>query len=92
MERRLTTVLAADIVGYSALMDHDREGTLAALRAFREKILKSTFAVHKGRLIKSMGDGWIAEFQSTSDLVGESMHLAFVFKAAADAYNAQLNQ
>ena len=68
MERRLTTVLAADIVGYSALMDHDRTGTIAALKAFREE----TFTANTGRpqwrtLIKSMGDGWIAEFQSTSE-------------------------
>ncbi|WP_170789562.1 adenylate/guanylate cyclase domain-containing protein [Ruegeria lacuscaerulensis] len=67
MKRRLTTVLAADVVGYSALMDQDRQGTLAALRSFREDTLKSLLGAHKGRLIKSMGDGWIAEFPSTSD-------------------------
>lgn len=67
MERRLTTVLAADIVGYSALMDHDRTGTIAALKAFREETFTPILAAHNGTLIKSMGDGWIAEFQSTSE-------------------------
>ncbi|AXI56859.1 hypothetical protein SuNHUV7_20060 (plasmid) [Pseudoseohaeicola sp. NH-UV-7] len=67
MDRRLTTVLAADIVGYSGLMDHDREGTIAALKSFREETLMSILAAHNGTLIKSMGDGWIVEFFSTSD-------------------------
>jgi adenylate cyclase len=69
MQRRLTTVLAADVVEYSAMMDHDRDGTLSALRTFREDTLKPALARHKGRLIKNMGDGWIAEFQSISDAV-----------------------
>ena len=67
MDRRLTTVLAADIVGYSGLMDHDREGTIAVLKSFREETLMPILAAHNGILIKSMGDGWIAEFLSTSD-------------------------
>lgn len=64
MDRRLTTVLAADIVGYSGLMDHDREGAIAALKSFREETLMSILAAHNGTLIKSMGDGWIVEFLS----------------------------
>lgn len=67
MDRRLTTVLAADIVGYSALMDQDRAGTLAALKSFREETLLPILAAHNGSLIKSMGDGWIVEFRSTSE-------------------------
>lgn len=67
MKRRLTTVLAADVVGYSALMDQDRQGTLAALKSFRDDTLTALLKSHNGTLIKSMGDGWIAEFQSTSD-------------------------
>ncbi|WP_170408905.1 adenylate/guanylate cyclase domain-containing protein [Ruegeria arenilitoris] len=67
MDRRLTTVLAADIVGYSALMDHDREGTISALRSFREDTLQLMLKAHGGTMIKSLGDGWIAEFKSTSD-------------------------
>jgi len=66
MEKRLAAVLAADVAGYSALMDQDRDGTLAALRAFREDHLMPALAIHEGRLIKSMGDGWIVEFRSAS--------------------------
>ena len=67
MGRRLTTVLAADIVGYSALMDHDRTGTIAALKTFREDLFLPILADHNGTLIKSMGDGWIVEFASPSE-------------------------
>ncbi len=66
MEKRLAAVLAADVAGYSALMDQDRDGTLKALKAFREDHLMPALAIHEGRLIKSMGDGWIAEFRSAS--------------------------
>ena len=67
MERRLTTVMAADIVGYSALVDYDRTGTIGALKAFREETLLPILVDHNGSLIKSMGDGWIVEFPSTSE-------------------------
>ncbi|WP_367648758.1 adenylate/guanylate cyclase domain-containing protein [Ruegeria arenilitoris] len=60
-------MLAADIVGYSALMDRDRGGMIAALKSFREETLQCLLEDHDGTLIKSMGDGWIAEFKSTSD-------------------------
>ncbi len=66
MEKRLAAVLAADVAGYSALMDQDRDGTLKALKAFREDHLIPALAAHDGRLIKSMGDGWIVEFRSAS--------------------------
>lgn len=67
MEKRLVAVLAADVVGYSALMDHNRDQTLKALKTFREETLMPTLAEHGGRLIKSMGDGWIVEFRSASN-------------------------
>ncbi len=67
MERRLAAVLAADVVGYSALMDHNRDQTLKALKTFREDTLMPALAEHGGRLIKSMGDGWIVEFRSASN-------------------------
>jgi TolB-like protein/Tfp pilus assembly protein PilF len=48
-------------------MDHDRGGTIAALKSFREETFMSILVAHNGTLIKSMGDGWIVEFSSTSD-------------------------
>ncbi|WP_425043077.1 adenylate/guanylate cyclase domain-containing protein [Primorskyibacter sp. S87] len=67
MERRITTVLAADIVGYSALMDQDRVGTISALQTFREDVFLPLISSHNGDLVKSMGDGWIVEFRSASE-------------------------
>ena len=67
MEKRLAAVLAADVVGYSALMDHHRDQTLKALKTFRELTLTPALAEHGGRLIKSMGDGWIVEFRSATN-------------------------
>lgn len=67
MQKRLAAVLAADVVGYSALMDHNRDQTLKSLKAFREETLMPALVEHAGRLIKSMGDGWIVEFRSASN-------------------------
>lgn len=63
-ERRLTTIMAADIVGYSRLVEADEAGTLAMLRSLRQTVLESLLAEHGGRVVKLMGDGLIAEFGS----------------------------
>ena len=68
-ERRLAAILAADVVGYSRLMDEDESGTLAALRELREALLAPSVDSHRGHLIKSMGDGWLLEFPSAGDAV-----------------------
>jgi adenylate cyclase len=67
MERRLAAILAADVVGYTRLMGQDEAGTLAALRAHREKFIDPKIAEHKGRLVKLMGDGALVEFASVID-------------------------
>ena len=64
MERKLTAILAADVVGYSRLMESDEEGTLVSLRGLREAILDPTIAKHRGRIVKLMGDGVLPEFSS----------------------------
>ena len=68
-ERRLAAILAADVVGYSRLVDQDEGGALAALRKLRAKIIDPLVARHKGRIVKLMGDGAIAEFGSVVDAV-----------------------
>jgi adenylate cyclase len=68
-ERRLTTVLAADVVGYSRLMGVDETGTLAMLRQRRREVLEPLLAKYGGRLIKLMGDGFLAEFGSVVNAV-----------------------
>jgi adenylate cyclase len=64
MERRLTAILAADVVGYSRLMGADEAGTLAALKAVRTELIDQKIAEHQGRIVKLTGDGILAEFPS----------------------------
>src|SRR6185436_6714371 len=62
--RKLAAILAADVVGYSRLMQEDEAGTLAALKHRRKEILEPTVARHRGRVVKLMGDGVLVEFAS----------------------------
>src|SRR5687768_5598365 len=63
-QRRLAAILAADVVGYSRLIEEDASGTLAALKERRKDILKPQLSEHQGRMVKVMGDGVLAEFGS----------------------------
>src|SRR6476619_4843432 len=67
MERRLAAVLAADVAGYSRLMGIDEEGTLARLKAVRKAVVDPTIAAHRGRIVKTTGDGMLVEFASAVD-------------------------
>src|ERR1700757_246266 len=67
VERRLAAVLAADIAGYSLLMGRDEEGTLTQLKAFRKTLVDPTIAAHRGRIVKTTGDGMLVEFASAVD-------------------------
>ncbi|MCY1328755.1 Adenylate and Guanylate cyclase catalytic domain protein [compost metagenome] len=69
MEQRLAAVLAADMAGYSRLMEADEAGTLARLRTHRIELIDPAIAKNKGRLIKTTGDGMLVEFQSVTDAV-----------------------
>ena len=67
VERRLAAILAVDVAGYSRLMGADEEGTLAALRAVRRDLADPKIAEHRGRVVKTTGDGLLAEFASVVD-------------------------
>src|SRR5919206_808206 len=67
IERRLAAILAADVAGYSRLIGLDEEGTLAALRALRRELIDPTIAAHRGRIVKTTGDGMLVEFASVLD-------------------------
>ncbi|APG08709.1 MULTISPECIES: adenylate/guanylate cyclase domain-containing protein [Bradyrhizobium] len=67
VERRLTAILAADVAGYSRLIGADEEGTLAQLKAFRKALVDPTIAKHRGRIVKTTGDGMLVEFASAVD-------------------------
>jgi adenylate cyclase len=68
-ERRLAAVVAADMVGYSRLMEVDEAGTLARLKAHRIELIDPAIAKNRGRIIKTTGDGMLIEFQSVVDAV-----------------------
>ena len=68
-ERRLTTILAADVVGYSRLMAADEAGTLTSLKALRREVFEPKTAEYRGRVVKLMGDGTLLEFGSVVDAV-----------------------
>src|ERR1700674_2219789 len=69
VERRLTAILAADVVGSSRLMGADEEGTLAQLKALRKSLVDPKIAEHRGRIVKNTGDGALVEFGSVVDAV-----------------------
>jgi DNA-binding NarL/FixJ family response regulator/class 3 adenylate cyclase len=64
VQRRLAAILAADVVSYSALMERDEEGTYAEFERLKRELIEPSLARHKGRLIKTTGDGALAEFAS----------------------------
>ena len=69
VERRLAAVLAADMVGYSRLMEVDETGTLARLKTHRVELIDPAIAKNRGRIIKTTGDGMLVEFHSVADAV-----------------------
>lgn len=66
MQRRLAAILAADVVGYSRMLEADEAGTLTALKERRKEILEPLVSKHHGRVVKLMGDGELIEFVSSA--------------------------
>lgn len=69
MERRLAAILATDVVGFAALVDKDEGGTLEQVAHLRQDVIEMLVQANRGRLFKSMGDGFLAEFSSTLEAV-----------------------
>ena len=69
VERKLSAILAADVVGYSRLAGAHEERTLARLRALRSDLIDPAIDVHRGRVVKRTGDGVLVEFRSLVDAV-----------------------
>src|SRR5215472_12634682 len=67
VERRLAAILAADVAGYSRLIGADEEGTLSRLKALRAEAIDPKLSSHHGRIVKTTGDGLLAEFASVID-------------------------
>jgi adenylate cyclase len=81
VERRLAAILAADVVGYSRLMEADEAGTHARLKALRKELIEPAIARHKGRVVKLTGDGALVEFPSA---VGAVLAAAEIQRAVAE--------
>ena len=75
LERRLAAVLAADVVGYSRLMGADEEGTLGRLKAVRKALVEPAIASHRGRIVKTTGDGMLVEFGSVVDALRSAVEV-----------------
>ena len=75
MKRRLSAILASDVVGYSKLMAEDESGTLDALRIHRQNLFNPEIAECGGRIVKLMGDGALVEFQSVLDAVKAALNI-----------------
>ena len=69
VQRRLAAVLAADVAGYTRLMEQDTDGTVAAWQAAREDVIKPRVADHSGKIVKLTGDGFLVEFSTVQDAV-----------------------
>ena len=80
MERRLSAILAADVVGYSTMMEQDEAGTFDRLKASRQELFEPAIEKHHGRIFKLMGDGLLAEFGSVVDAVECSVYLQRAMK------------
>jgi len=86
--RRLTTILAADVVGYSRLMAADEAGTLDALKVQRRELVEPGLAARGGRIVKLMGDGVLMEFASVVD----ALTYAVEFQRAVARRNADVSE
>src|SRR5262245_49217853 len=81
-QRRLAAILAADVVGFSRLMQADEAGTLAALKQRRQIVLEPLVSQHRGRIVKVMGDGVLVEFASAVNAVACAIELQEKFGEA----------
>ncbi|WP_262271248.1 MULTISPECIES: adenylate/guanylate cyclase domain-containing protein [Microvirga] len=88
-QRRLAAVLAADVVGYSDLMSRDEEGTLARLRDLRRQVIEPRIRSHRGRLVKTVGDGFLCEFSSPIEAVRCAVDLQEAIAQASDDERAK---
>jgi adenylate cyclase len=75
VQRRLAAILAADVVGYSRLMEADEEGTRARLRSLHSELIDPRIAADRGRIVKTMGDGLLVEFPSAVDAVRNALSI-----------------
>src|SRR4051812_22557739 len=79
--RRLAAILAADVVGFSAMMEKDEEGTLARVKALQREVIEPKVRERGGRLVKTTGDGFLCEFGSPVEAVRCALEVQEATKA-----------
>src|SRR6516165_5885507 len=84
--RRLAAILAADVAGYSLLIGADEEGTLDRLRSIRADVIDPKIAEHRGRIVKTTGDGLLVEFTSVVD----ALRCASEIQSAMAEFNSEI--
>ncbi len=82
MERRLAAIVVADMVGYSRLMAADEERVLARQAAHRKALIEPTIAEYGGRIVKTTGDGFLAEFPSVVDVLRSAVSIQWPWRSA----------
>ena len=75
VERKLAAILAADVAGYSRMMEVDEAGTLARLKAHIGEVVRPRIAAHRGNIVKTTGDGLLAEFASVVEAVESALEI-----------------
>jgi adenylate cyclase len=90
VQRRLAAILAADVVGFSALMSQDEEGTLARIKSLRRELIEPMVHAHYGRVVKTTGDGFLVEFSSPVEAVSCAVEVqeALVAKTSQETSQA----
>ena len=88
VQRRLAAILAADVVGYSRLMGEDETGTRARFNALLDDAVSAAIEKHRGRLVKTMGDGFLVEFASVVDAI----RCAVAFQEEMEERNADTSK
>src|SRR5450432_3972220 len=88
--RRLAGILAADVVGYSAMVGTDEPGTLARVRALRSDVVEPLTATHGGRVFKTTGDGFFAAFASTVQAPRCAIAIHDALRAQADGLRLRI--
>ena len=89
-KRRLAAILAADVVGYSAMVGADEPGMLARVRALRTDVIEPLAITHEGRLFKTTGDGFFAEFASAVQALGCAIAIQDMLRAQPDGLRLRI--
>ena len=81
-QRRLAAILAADVAGYTRLMEQDSDATVSAWQSARDSVIDPTITSHSGRIVKLTGDGFLAEFPTVQDAVNCAIKMQEALKSS----------